>query len=148
MFNRKLLGKFHRFTIMAIPAAVGNLASFILNEKDANIFANSNVMMLLEGFYRSDETGIFTIFRSSTVARVLLFMTLSAVIMNLCKTMPGSNTVWITQPPRQTKNSTVDNNNPKIVRNLESPVFDSLIGGPHVCLHPGSCDSYVIKVSQ
>lgn len=148
MFHRKLLGKFNRYTIVAIPAMLGNFASFILNEKDANIFANTSVIMMLEGFYRSDETGIFTIFRNSTFARALLFMTLSAVVMDLCKIMPSSHTDWIAQPPRKPKNIKVDDDDSlKIVHDLESPVIDHLIGGPHVCLHSESCDSYVFGVS-
>lgn len=148
MFNRKLLGKFNRYTILPIPAIIGNFASFILNEKDANIFANTSVIMMLEGFYRSDETGIFSIFRNSTVARALLFMTLSGVVMDLCKAMPRSRTDWIAQPPRRSKNSNVNDINLKIVSDLESPVIDRLISAPHVCLHSESCDSYVFGVSQ
>lgn len=150
MFHRKFLGKFYPSTILAIPAGLGNLASFILNDNDANIFANANVIMLLEGFYRSDETGIFSIFSSSTMARTLLFMTLSAMVMDLCKMLPGSQAVWITQPPRRPKKSGVqdDDGGLKIESNLESPVIDRLIGGAHVCLHSDSCDNYVFKVNM
>lgn len=104
--------------------------------------------MMLEGFYRSDETGIFTIFRNSTIARALLFMTLSAVVMDLCKAMPGSHTDWIAQPPRRPKNINVDDCSLKNVPALESPVIDRLFDGPHVCLHSESCDSYVLGVSR
>lgn len=143
------MGKFSKFTIFGIPAGLGNLAVFILNDSEANMLTNASVIMLLEGFYRSDETGIFKIFGSSITARTLLFMTLSAVVMDLCKIMAGSQADWITQPPRRPKNSSVNDVDDclKIVPNLESPLIDRLIGGPHVCLHSESCDNYVFGVS-
>lgn len=121
-----------------LPITLGQLPTFLMPAKSATIVANSSLTMLTEALLMRDDTRIWRALRNVPALRTLLFMAMSATIMDVPAHIKRCGTFWFIQPAER---RAIPHGEPA----QRSPVMEWLRPQPvRVCLHAHSgCDEFV-----
>lgn len=147
------LGRMYLHTTVLLPVCIGNLWGFAMPASVNSMFADYLAIMVMEAFYRSDETPLLRWVKRSSVLRTALFMAMSAFILNTHRSLK-TDVVWFVQSFRKRAADAVvapptTTMRPESGPSPASPLFDRWLPvAQHVCGHPGSCDAYVLQGVQ
>lgn len=134
-------------TAVLLPVCIGNLWGFTMPAQINSLFADYLMVMVIEAYYRCDETALLQLIKRSTPVRTLFFMSMSAVILNTQRCLQ-TEVMWFIQAFRKPK-SVGARPGAGQPASVPSPLFDRLLRAPrHVCSHSGSCDAYVLQGMQ
>lgn len=121
-----------------IPISLGQAPTFLMPSKNATIVANSSMTMLTEAMLMRDDTPFWRLLHNSPAVRTMLFMCMSATIMDVPQYIKQCGTFWFIQPADR-RPIPVDE------PSLPSPLMDRLVPTANrVCLHAHtSCDQFI-----
>lgn len=144
MCDSNMLGKMYLHTTVLLPVCLGNVWGFAMPAQVNSLFSDYLVMMVVEAFYRSDETLLLHWLKQSSLCRTGVFMAMSALILNTHRIMK-TDVMWFVQAFRKRSPAS---RRPQGA-STPSALFDRVLPVPHcVCNHAGSCDAYVLQGVQ
>lgn len=136
------------WTSVFFPAMIGNVWGFMMPSKITNYISNGITLLVIESYYRCGDSYVWQTINRSKLCRTGLFMTFSALILETHnRLLSKHDIIWFIKTPPKNENlpSLPDDDDPPPDAPT-SPIMNALIPTRHlVCLHNGSCDSYIMK---